>query len=533
VPGLFRAWRGFLLAPTSRLPPGTVAPMLTAEREGATKSGAGTASGERRWHVWADRWGPWILAAGLCVVLYGLAMGRARTIGGYFDQAYFRNAAWLLARGESPYVAFRGLPFLGDHFSPIMWVEALPTLLLPAMAWLLALQAAALASGVVFVVRTARRHAGLPVVAALALGVAYVLYPAVSNVAVADFHPEVVAVPALFGAVWFALGRRWLPYAACLTVALLAKEDLAIVVAMVGLFVAVFLGERGIGLVTLAVGAVWFVVVTQLVIPSFAGAYIYGDLFPGWGDGLGSISLFAVTHPVTVLRTLATTQNFLLLLALFAPLLFLPVAAPRWLLPVVPTLLLLMLAARPSMHTVEAQYTVALIPFVFFAAAFGMSGLWPGADRDGPPLRATVALVLAAAVCLGAFSIIDPRTTLVRTATDVARQEAAAMVPPDATVSADEADWYWIADRRRFYGFPYPFGPNPLGERYRDPLSADDARAETDWILVDTTDEHWNDSAEAELGRIIDAHGFTERFSRDGVRLYSRDPAGARQQAAD
>src|SRR5207244_1175798 len=80
----------------------------------------------------------------------------------------------------------------------------------------------------------ARRIAQLPVVAATVVVAAYGLYPALNNVNLSDFHPEVVAVPALLGAMYFGLTRRWLPYAACVGVVLLTKEDMTLVVASLG-----------------------------------------------------------------------------------------------------------------------------------------------------------------------------------------------------------------------------------------------------------------------------------------------------------
>src|SRR5207302_3077015 len=157
---------------------------------------------------------------------------------GSYDLGYFRQAAWLIAHGHAPFVTIRGLYLLGDHASPIFYSIALATRVLPTVTTLLVVQAAALALATVPLYWIARRHAGLGRMASVTLLATFVLYPALNNVNLYDFHPEVGALPAPLGAVLFGLSRRWIPYGACVAVVLLSREDLTLVVAALGVLLA-------------------------------------------------------------------------------------------------------------------------------------------------------------------------------------------------------------------------------------------------------------------------------------------------------
>ena len=90
-----------------------------------------------------------------------------------------------------------------------------------------------------------------------------------------------------------------------------------------------------------------------------------------------------VTHPFDVLSRLTSEQNFDLLVTFLAPVFFLPVLAPRYLLPV---------AAAPGRSTwsptcrgeaVFGQQTVAITAFVFIATAFALSRIGRHGCRAG------------------------------------------------------------------------------------------------------------------------------------------------------
>ena len=104
-----------------------------------------------------------------------------------------------------------------------------------APSLLLVVQAVAVALGAVPVFLLARKHLGSDW-AGLGFALVYLLYPPTQWLVVDDFHPVALATPLLLGAIWFLDEDRLLPFALCAGAACLTKEQIGLVVAMLGLW---------------------------------------------------------------------------------------------------------------------------------------------------------------------------------------------------------------------------------------------------------------------------------------------------------
>jgi uncharacterized membrane protein len=465
-------------------------------------------------------------AVALFAALWGLALLRHHTLLGSYDLGYFDQAGWLLRHGRTPFVTVRGIHLLGDHGSFAFYPMAF---LGRGVAGLLAVQAALLAAGAVPLWLIGRRMSGLSKPACWALLGAYALYPAVSNVDLFDFHPEALVVPALLGAVWFALGvrtpegnrRTWpstVAYFVCVAAVLACREDVAVTVACLGLLVAVE-GRRVLGLTTVALALAWMAVDLAVVLPHFAGgSYVQGNRFGQYGATLGSAGRFMLGHPLTVAGDFATKPNAYVLLGLLAPLLFLPLLAPKYLLPGLPLQLAYLLTNVPAAHSLTAQYTVTTIPFVFVACAFGL--------RRVEHLRRL--LVVTAAVGFVIFATASPRHEPWRWAhrdrVDRARLAAAAMIPSDAPVSSTIRMWPLLAERADLYNFPIPY--ELYDPQSRDPKPLAVRQAQIHWIVLDTADrQQWTGLEAGARLRLLapdNPLGFHVVFDRAGIVVYKR-----------
>ncbi len=113
---------------------------------------------------------------------------------------------------------------------------------------LLVVQAAGVALGAVPVFLLARKHLGGEW-SGLCFALVYLLYPPTQWLVVDDFHPVALATPLLLGAIWFLDENRLLPFALCAVAACLTKEQVGLVVAMLGIWHAFGHGRRRAGLV--------------------------------------------------------------------------------------------------------------------------------------------------------------------------------------------------------------------------------------------------------------------------------------------
>ena len=163
-----------------------------------------------------------------------------------FDLGIFDQAIYLISQGTSPISSLMGFHILGDHAAFIFYPLALLYLIHPSVYWLFAVQALGLASGAVLTWYIAR-HRGLKADIAIALAGTYLLYPLVFNVNLFDFHPEVIALPALLGAILAAqLGQiGW--FCLAILIVLACKEVLSLTVVAMGVWLLIC--EKGVGVV--------------------------------------------------------------------------------------------------------------------------------------------------------------------------------------------------------------------------------------------------------------------------------------------
>jgi uncharacterized membrane protein len=471
----------------------------------------------------SERWerlGPVVI---MCVAVlaidFGVAMTRVHDLGGRFDLGYFDQAAWLIAHGKPAFVTVRGLYLLGDHFSPVFWPIAELTRVFPTTGTLLFVQSACLALGVLPLWRIARRHGGLSVGTTAAVVGAYALYPALGNVNVADFHPEVVAVPVLLAAVLCVLERRWLLFGLAVLVALLCKEDFSVVIAALGLTMLIDPETRTAGAITAVVGVVTFFVATRVVQSHYAGTFVQATFLSQYGSNLGTITKTMLLHPGRVVSDLTADQNFTYVVAMLAPLLFLPLLAPKWILPAIPIQVLYLLSTRPDAHRISGQYTIALSIFLVVAAVFAIAHL------AGPNQQRLALLLLGAAFLTNAASgplHLRPWQWRDRQPSTIALLDAARMIPPGAAVSGSERTWPVLFERQNLYGFPAPWrGYFPA----KDPVALPQRQAGVRYVLIDTTDPNqWPGVFAKDLAELKGPLKLRPLFDRDGVQLYAVGP---------
>ena len=116
------------------------------------------------------------VACGVFVAYFlWLQLRRYEQLGAYaFDLGIFQQAVWLMAHGETPFVTVRGMNILGDHFTPILYLLAIPYRFWAHPFWLFLAQTVALAAGVLPLYRMALRHTGKEW-AATAIAIGYLL----------------------------------------------------------------------------------------------------------------------------------------------------------------------------------------------------------------------------------------------------------------------------------------------------------------------------------------------------------------------
>lgn len=465
-----------------------------------------------------DRVVPWVSALVLFVVLAGLALGRARSLDGGADLAAYLQGAWLINEGDPPFVTVSGSHLLADQagfvFYPLAWLSRL----VPAVPLLLLVQAAALAIAVVPLWRIARRTARLRAGAAVILLIAYGLYPTLHNINQADVHLAALALPALLWATLFGLERRWRLFAVCVLFVVVCRADLGLVVAGIGALLALE-GRRREGAITAAFGLGWSLVALLVIQPYYAdGTFVHESAFATYGSSPLGVLGGMLTQPLTVLGDITAEENFALVVLLLAPVLFLPVLAPRYLLPVLPLELLYLVANASEARAPRVEQHVAITAFVFVATAMALSKIGTRTiDRVRVDRRVLGALLLASML----FFVRDSATSPYREPWDLGRQDAADgarlevadLVDDDAAVRASPNLLPLLAERHELYDLEV--GEHPHVRR----AAADDV----DVVIVDEVATlGWDDDDRRLFHDGMVALGFTRTYNTEGIAVYER-----------
>jgi uncharacterized membrane protein len=408
---------------------------------------------------------------------------------GRFDVGNLTQAVWSTSHGrflEVTDLQGHQISRLGAHFDPLVALLAPLWWLWPSPSLLLVVQAGAVALGAVPVFLLARKHLGSDW-AGLGFALVYLLYPPTQWLVVDDFHPVALATPLLLGAIWYLDEDRLLPFALCAGAACLTKEQIGLVVAMLGVWHAVAHGRRRAGAVIAVAGALVAIVATAVIVPRYAPGS--GSPFAGRYEAIGGtpagIVRTAALHPVRVLQAALEHRDLTYLRNLLVPLAGLPLLSPLVAASALPELALNLLSGTRTQSSIHFHYTAGAIPGLVAGAVLGAARVqrrwpssWPTAGRG------LVLLVLAAGIVLGPLPVwrhvpfgseLATRDHIV-SAHDRAAARVLRAVPAGAAVSATNTLGAHLSERRRIFSFPVLREARWVAVDLKRPSYLDDAR---------------------------------------------------------
>ncbi len=403
-----------------------------------------------------------------------------------FDLAYYVQALWQLIHGRFD-VSVQGVPLLGNHVEPIVFLIAPLFFVLQHPLVFVVVQNAALASmgPVAFDIG---QRLGLNRKSALSLACAVLITPATAFIALHEFHPEALTAPFLLlmlhARLRGSLGRHWL----WLIAVLACKENMAL---LVGAYCAVHLflerkrpwpELRAWYVWPLALSLGWFLICAKLITPALnSGNIDYLALYDRLGSSAGDILLKAITEPQRILTALSRSLQGNLLWGLLLPFLALPLLRPRWLVIALPILLQHLLSWRSSEWMIFFHYAAPLLPLFWIALAESAVTLvrWK-----------FVPLLVVGACLLAQFSLGPARDMAITTANWTAGEPERArkgaflrQIPSDASVLAPLPYLSHLATREKLYSLHFVLkGLKTLSREALEPPPA------TDFVLIDYDD---------------------------------------------
>ena len=364
--------------------------------------------------------------------------------------------------------------------------------------------------------------------------VAYLMFPALQAANVADFHADPFVVAPLLFAFWYATERRYGRMWGWAIIAMLVKENLPTLTFALGLFLLLF-GDRteaqpetpdaarrrrlhaaALMLLSLA----WYGIATWLIVAPLA-RQVYGTSGPvymthryAWFDGSFEGLWTALFQP----------ERLRYLLELFAPVGWLALLAPEYLLLGLPVGVANFLSDFPAQYSGQQHYTAPLVPALVIAAVYGARRLlnWmascSGAPTGARGVRCRALLLACSAWLVGwslGYHVERGWTPLARDfhwpqVTEHHRmlERFTAQIPSTAAVSTTPPLHPHLAHREKIYLYPMV--------------------ADAQYVLLDIagrTDAHPNDVFNTFRG-LIDSDQFGIADAADGYILLARVDTG-------
>jgi uncharacterized membrane protein len=412
------------------------------------------------------------------------------------------------------------------HVEPILLPIAGLYRLFPGVETLLILQATVVALGAIPIFALAR-HLRLGAWLALALAVAYLLNPTIQAANWLEFHPVTLAPTFLMAAFYFLVARTPRSTAWFVLFAVLAascKEEMGLLVAMLGVYAALIQRRWGFGLLTFVLAAGWSLLAVLVIQATFAGGNIHWGRYAYLGDTTQAKLFSLITRPDLIFAQLQTANIGRYFFELLLPVGFLSVLAPEVLFLALPSLAINLLAQFSPMHQVTTLiYAAPILPFVMLSAVQGAARLlgWLTRGRAARPAvphssvpAAVLGVWVVGAALLGQFLygyLPFGGNNMPLEVSDHHRRGQAflAQIPAGAAVAAQDRLNPHVAGRETVYIFP----------------RVDDA----DYVLLDVTGSAWpqhpNDLKQS-VSDLLE-NGFGIAAAEDGYLLLQR---GADQQ---
>jgi len=435
-------------------------------------------------HAGAGLWARAVLAASTVFVLVygGLMVARHHLFYVHaFDFGIFDQGLWLLSRFQEPFVTVRGLHLFADHSSYLMLLLVPLYWVLPAQELLIVLTVVLLAAGGPLSYALARSFGATPGLSAV-VAAGFLLHPALTWAARDGFHPEYAAIPLVIAAVLLIKKNHDGWALVLIAAAILTKEDAALLLVPLGIYIAVVMGRRKTGAVIAVASAAAMALSFGVLLPHFSptGTVLYSDRYDALGTGILGIGWGMLTRPQVVLSGLLAPTSLGYLAAIVFPI---PLAllAPRALILGIPTLLANVLSEHTYQSSIKYHYTAYLIAVVAIAAATGVPKL-VGRSRGVITAAVVVSLGagLGAQVWLGPTPLAPPPSW--PPADRAVMREALAMIPEDTVVSAFDSFVPHLTHRTTVYEFPNPWQPLNWGA----PGVTLPDTADVEWVLVRT-----------------------------------------------
>ena len=327
----------------------------------------------------------------------------------------------------------------GVHFSPFFYLLLPGYYIFRSPVYLLYAQAAGVAAGV-FAIWLLCGKLGLSGKMALALELIYAFYPCLFNGTFYDFHENKFLTTVILFLFYFIVAKKTWGIFGFSLLLLSIKEDAAVYLMVIALFVVLYRKEIATGLIMLGMAIVYFVLATQIVAWTGTEGVMMSrlnDYFINGEQSFGSVIKAVLFDAGHALSQMFTAEKIPFMIWMFAPVVCAPFMTKKissliLLLPILP---INIMQSWKYQYNIDYQYTYGVAAMVIICAILVITKLSPQKRRaillTSLCLCAVMSTLLVAPKIRNANSYMD-YTESTRGEVD----ELIDSIPSDATVTA-------------------------------------------------------------------------------------------------
>ncbi len=207
----------------------------------------------------------------------------------------------------------------------------------------------------------------------LSFVILYLVNPWMMWANIYDFHPVTISITFLISSIYFALNKKWKLYFLFIFLAITTKEEISLIIFLIGLYVFFIQKARKIGLITSIFGISWFYFMVFKVIPFYSiksehwGINTLYYIFIQKFSEVKNLSMFLDLFNGYFLIPRSIEYYVLLLKSMS----FLPLLGFPWLIFALPELFINLLSADSQMQGLTLHYQSGLLPFLIISSIFG------------------------------------------------------------------------------------------------------------------------------------------------------------------
>lgn len=367
---------------------------------------------------------------------------------------------------------------------------------------------------------------------ALAVGLSFLMYPALQNMNLENFHPETLTIFSLSFAAYFMLTKNFRFYYPFLFLSLLGKEEMGIVAIFMGLYLVFFEKQKKNGLITLVIGVIWSLLCFKVIMPLANGINIFSSSQPLVYSHWFGAFINNIFNPIYYLNNFFALDSLTYLRHLFEPVLFIPLLSPATLLMALPALAINILSGVGYLRSVYYHYNYVTTCFIFFALVNGIYRIKHFNFKRFYLKQGVLVLIGLSLVVVGFLENSMLGRVPIRRYQEAirigraeaygsrvsAKRKALKLIPPEAKVSASYSLFPHLSHRKEIYMFSNPFSPVYWNEKVPRPPALEHA----DYVAIEGVN-HGGEEEQMIIRYLSRSAFYKVIYREDSLRILKRN----------